>query len=893
MKKLLLAFLAVANAANYTFIPNVTYLGKRVVNSTTLPKLDMGDAVDIVPKLVSVSSFMRNKADAVVYSVDTNKYGIETARVFLQLFLTPDKKYWDTAKTIPGFAWDGPGDVGVWSGKCYDVGRVQRAIVAFKSPKTATNIAMYMACYPEPKATLWIAKDGYTIKSIAAPEFVNDNRWNAATDSIWTNDKLQSTCKNPRALEGLRKGAPGDCCMYTTDCAGDNVCDINGRCALCSSKFIGRKTGDYVNGQCCNGDDDCSGKCLDGRCRSTRCTSWPTKWPGGKTGNYGQCCATNEDCIGTCGDEGFCSDVSGCSREHGKEDGKFGDCCRDNKDCTSPGICWGLTYMCQADENYCSGRNLGLKDGKEGDCCKTGADCLSGSCPLGTCTAPRLDCIAGYETRTDKSLTSNFCCTNDSSCIGTCIGGKCGYAIQTGCVNGYMDADDGSSPNGYCCLGSDACMGDCVNGVCGPLGDDDCSGLNCIPGHEGDSNTNLSPKYCCKDGSDCLFGCNNGACIAGSVSSCPKPTRTTTSTPTPTQTSKPKPQKVDPKDICVGACGPPGFPVPIAIGLPGFAIGFAGIFVPLLGHDDDDKTTTTTTTKSTTTTTTTTKSTTTTTTSSTSSTTNTTSTTPGATGTTTGPTDTTTTITATSATAGPTNSATTAVSTNGTTIVSTSGVSTTFTTPTNGTTVIMPTNGTATTTVTSGDGSTTPVTSTTSSVATVPVTSMTNSATTVPVTSATTNSVTSTTSKPVTSTTTSSVTSTTTSTTTTAVPTGKTCKSGYFKKNQKNGPDGSCCAASGDCIGDCVYIPGDSYMCKSGSVTTVTTIPSTTTDVTTISTIPKPTPTCTTGHCGLGLGKGPTGACCADQWDCDQVCNGDGKCSNIGDGTWTKKLPCP
>jgi hypothetical protein len=66
-----------------------------------------------------------------------------------------------------------------------------------------------------------------------------------------------------------------------------------------------------------------------------------------------------------------------------------------------------------------------------------------------------------------------------------------------------------------------------------------------------------------------------------------------------------------------------------------------------------------------------------------------------------------------------------------------------------------------------------------------------------------------------------------------------------------------------------------------------------TTVVTTVSSIPKPTPTCIMGHCGLGLGNGPTGACCADHWDCNQVCNGDGKCSDSDDGTWTKKLACP
>jgi hypothetical protein len=37
----------------------------------------------------------------------------------------------------------------------------------------------------------------------------------------------------------------------------------------------------------------------------------------------------------------------------------------------------------------------------------------------------------------------------------------------------------------------------------------------------------------------------------------------------------------------------------------------------------------------------------------------------------------------------------------------------------------------------------------------------------------------------------------------TAIPIGKTCKSGYFGKNQKNVPDGSC-------VGDCIYVPGDS-----------------------------------------------------------------------------------
>ena len=894
MKRLfLLILLTVVSAANYTFVPNATYLGKPVVNST-LPELDMGDVIDIAPKLVSMSSFMNNNADA-VYSVDTNKYGIQTARVFLQLFLTPDKKAWDTAKTISGFAWDGPGDVGIWKGKCYDVGRVQRALIAFETPETATNIAMYMACYPESKATLWIAKDGYTIKSIAAPEFVNDGKWAEATDSIWTNNKLQSTCKNPRALEGLNKGAPGDCCMYTTDCAGDNVCDFNGRCALCSTAIKGRRTGDYINGQCCNVDEDCSGRCLDGRCAG-RCNEWPLAGLGVKAGVYGQCCGKDVDCVGTCDKDGFCSDVSGCNRSHGKKDGKFGDCCSTKEDCTSPGVCKHPTYVCQADDSYCAGRKLGLKDGKEGDCCKTGVDCLSGSCPLGLCTAPLLNCITGYETRTDKSLDSRYCCANDNSCIGACVDGICGYKSHDGCVTGSEEYNDGNSGDGDCCMPQfGSCGGDCVNGICVVTSSNgECK--RCILGHEGDGNTNLSPKYCCKDGSDCLFGCTNGACVAGSVSSCPKPTKTT-STSTPTQTSKPKPTSVKPIDICVGVCGPG----PVVVALPGLAIGFVGAFIPLLGHDDDDTTTTTTTTKSTTTTT---KSTTTTTKSTTTSSASTTSSTTG----------TTNTITS-SVTTGPTNSATTTTPTNNTTMPT--GNTSTITTPTNGITTVS-TNGTVTsvTTITNGNGSTTnsvtiPVTSTTSS--TIPVTSISiipvtsNSTITTPVTSTTsstipvititssaTTTVTSTTSSttPVTtitsSTTTTPVTSTTSSTTT-AVPTGKTCKSGYFKKNLKNAPDGSCCATSGDCVGDCVYVPGDSYMCKNGSMTTTITASSTTTDTTTT---PKPTPTCIMGHCGLGIGKGPTGACCADQWDCDDTCNANGKCG-LSDGTWTTKLPCP
>lgn len=93
-----------------------------------------------------------------------------------------------------------------------------------------------------------------------------------------------------------------------------------------------------------------------------------------------------------------------------------------------------------------------------------------------------------------------------------------------------------------------------------------------------------------------------------------------------------------------------------------------------------------------------------------------------------------------------------------------------------------------------------------------------------------------------TSTTTISTTTTTVPvTTTTTVPTGKTCTKGYYNKKLKNGPDGSCCADTKDCIGSCIFVPGDSYMCKNSGVTTTTT--AITTVVPTSSSTPKPTPT--------------------------------------------------
>ncbi|KAF9431670.1 hypothetical protein BGZ76_011847 [Entomortierella beljakovae] len=129
--------------------------------------------------------------------------------------------------------------------------------------------------------------------------------------------------------------------------------------------------------------------------------------------------------------------------------------------------------------------------------------------------------------------------------------------------------------------------------------------------------------------------------------------------------------------------------------------------------------------------------------------------------------------------------------------------------------------------------------------------------------------------------------------TSTTTATGKTCKSGYYNKGLKNAPDTYCCANSNDCIGSCEYVPGDSYMCTGGTVTSTTTNGVTSTTTTrTSTTTSTPTPTCIVGYCGLGNGRGPTGACCSTEADCMDTCNANGKCG-VSDETWTINLVCP
>ena len=777
-----------------------------------------------------------------------------------------------------------------------------------------------------------------------------------ADDCCRDSEDCYQSCKNgvctPRyscdRKLGKEDGVLGDCCQTGNDCAIS--CDTAaGKCRNSSLKCPSMNGN---AGSCCRLSSDCkSGKCPLGVCVGGTATTVtigpiPTNngcipgWCGkglGK-GPTGACCSVEGDCDDTCNGDGKC----------GTSDGTWKGplaCPNPTKTTTTMAFTTKTTISIPTTTTggkTCKGGyyNKNLKNGPDGSCCATINDCLgactfvpgdSYMCTGGSVTTttniipttttftvptptPVLDCISGHENDTAKFLDSRYCCTNDDSCLGICVGGICGYASHDGCTTGYEEYDDFSSPSGYCCVDIiSSCVGNCVNGICADIVGT-CQFLQpkptCTPGFNGTSNYNLPLGFCCNDTNDCLGTCNNGTCSDVDMGgTCYVPTTTTTTTTgTATQTGKPERTTMWATELPVAG----GCPTCLNIVVGGISVItitvsiFAIIFGWLFHHSKDEETTSGTISF----------------------------TFPVFTTTNVVPittffpsitfTDVPTSSTAYTIITGPTNTSTvtttvnpTSVSTNGTTISPTSGVAT----PTNGTTVVIPTDGTMispTTTigitngtaimpptsgvVTSTNGTTTDGMTTSTNVMTTMSTDettitsvVTTSSSTIPVT--TTKPIT-TTSSIVVPVTTSSMTTTTSSvvTTTTSVPTGKTCKSGYYNKKLKNGPDGSCCSTSGDCIGDCVHVPGDSYMCKNSGVTTTSvTIVPTTTGVTTVpstSSVPKPTPTCIMGHCGKGLGKGPTGACCTDHWDCDDTCNGDGKCG-LSDGTWKKKLACP
>ena len=733
----------------------------------------------------------------------------------------------------------------------------------------------------------------------------NDCRWSCRYGSCGTSDQPGRSCTPGYEDDEEHNGPEGACCSGRSDCIS-YVCD-NGACTKPSTSNCHRELGegDGYGGDCCGDEEDCREECKGGFCTGPTKPKPPpvvkpgtgsctTGWCGkglGK-GPTGACCSVEGDCDDTCNGDGKCGEDDGTWR------GPL-DCNRGTKPTTTT-----TTKAPTPTPKYCKSGyySKGLRNAPQGYCCKSPADC-QGNCVGGMCdkpnptptptptTVPGKTCKGGFYRSKLKGGPDGYCCETNADCVGNCVfvpgdSYMCanGTTVPTPtCIPGMENISDGESEQGYCCVTSTDCMGDCINGVCGAPAvypSPQPSSPRCTFGGWGYSNGNLPIGYCCYKDDDCMYGnCLGGICNDGSGSSCSSPkTTTTTTTATRTQPSKPTPTSVDFTKIrfppvCVGCV----FPIPV---FGDFILKFGGFFGGLLGgHDDDDDSKdddnedtkdpenipslqpppiiftfvplVNTTTKSN---------------------------------------SVTSTVFSSTSTSG--NTITSSLTTSGTTtVLPTTSVTSIIEHTTNSTVTPTATNGGSATTFTTSSSVVVPVTTTTNSSVVVPVTTTTNSSVVVPVTTTTSSSVvvpvTTTTSSSVvvpvttTSTSTKSVTSST-SVATTTVPIGKTCKSGYFKKNLKSGPDGSCCSTSGDCVGDCVFVPGDSYMCKNGSMTTSSSVVTT----------PGPTPTCITGHCGKGLGEGPTGACCSTEADCKDTCNANGKCG-VSDETWTKKLPCP
>lgn len=847
----LLASLIFAYAANDTLYEDLgTYMGKPFVGAENLQVLGSENPPD--PEPIPRSFLDDEHMHLVSRDLNVGKYGLKSVNLWMMMVLTPDGKAWDLGKTTAWFEYhDGNKWSGVlWGAKC--VWYTRKLAIYGSYDK---GLFFYHSCAPtEPNAPLWMVKDGYTIRNNKRPT-IGNVEGRDGTRITWTENELSSKCGDPYCYTRKNKGPNGACCSVQEDCI--NGCRGDGVCAVCDSKFFAWGEENIPYGGCCGKDSDCAGKCINQRCTDPKCTRTPNL----HDGYLGQCCSTDVDCQGKCSKQ-TCTDASKCTRPKGLQDGNFGDCCSANADCTTASTCDMAIYKCLVSPTYCTGRKLGLGDGKDGDCCKKGTDCISNSCPGGKCIGPIASdgpCLSGMQGTNLAKALDGYCCSAPGDCVNLCFNGICIPKRSGSCTGGSEFSTGGESPAGYCCLNAaDSCEGDCINGICGQPKELICS--TCIRGHEGDNNKNLFPAFCCSSTSDCLGGCSDGQCGAIPAESCPRPTKTTSTKPT--QTGKPDSKNIDIKDIVVGTCTVgcgPGALVPIAIG--SWIISVGGGLAGLIGGIvDDDKTTTTTTQR--------------------------------------------------------------ATRTFSMTINTSTDAGTTTSSSTKITNLPIPEGTTSGATVTSGTTSMpvsaviTPVATSTSSVSISSVsststTSMSVTATSVLSSTSSTNVLSTRTSTLSTETSTLSTTSTnvlsstftlstaTKSTSITGLPTatviGKTCKKGYYGKALKNGPDGYCCSATIDCIGACVYVPGDSYMCKDGITSTgVSTGISTGTSgtSTSISVIGTPTGTsCIQGYCGKGTGKGPTGACCSDQWDCDDTCNANGKCG-LSDETWTKKLPC-
>lgn len=859
----LLASLVFAHAANDTWYEQDlgTYMGKPFVGMENLPVVDSDNPPD--PKPIPRSFLDDEHMHLVSRDLNVGKYGLKSAYLWLMMVLTPDRKSWDLSKTTAWFGYHGeePPEW-LWSSKCV---WYNGKLVIYGSYDKGTFL--YHSCAPtEPNAVIWMTKDGYAIRSNKPPT-IGNVEGREGTKIAWTDKDLFSKCGDPYCYSGKKQGPNGACCSTQEDCI--NGCRGDGICAVCDSKFYAWGEQNIPYGGCCGKDTDCIGKCVNQRCTDPNCTRTPNL----RDGYLGQCCSTDVDCQDKCSKQ-TCTDASKCTRPKGLLDGNFGDCCSANADCTIASTCDMATYKCLASPTYCTGRKLGLRDGKDGDCCKKDTDCISGSCPGGKCIGPIASdgpCFSGMQgTNLGKAL-DGYCCSTPGDCVNSCFNGICIPKRSGSCTSGSEFSTGGESPSGYCCLdAANSCEGDCINGICGQPKELMCS--TCIRGHEGDGNKNLFPAFCCSGTSDCLGSCSDGQCGTIPAGTCSRPTKTTSTKPT--QTGKPDSKNIDIKDIVVGVCTVgcgPGALVPIAIG--SWIISIGGGLVGLIGGIvDDDKTTTTTTQSKTRT-------------SSTSTNTLTSSATSSITKITIPP-------VLGSTTSGVASASIISMSVSAISISATESIMTKspIIVPTSISSVSIPSSmsSISVTNTRTSISSSTSVTSISYSTSVTSISSSTSATDTSISTSSTGISV--------------SVTKSSTGTLPTATVIGKTCKKGYFGKALKNAPDGYCCSATADCIGTCVYVPGDSYMCKDDTpigTPTGTFVPYTSTGIpsasigtpTGTSVDTQPTPTCLPGWCGKGTGKGPTGACCSDQWDCDDTCNANGKCG-LSDETWTKKLLC-
>jgi hypothetical protein len=339
------------------------------------------------------------------------------------------------------------------------------------------------------------------------------------------------------------------------ECAGDEVCDGAGGCAL-------------ANGSACGSGAECiSTWCVDNVCCDGSCGGLCEAC--NVPGNEGTCeyVPVGTDPDSECTGAQVCDGFGGCALPNGSACGSGAECistwCVDNVccdgSCTGPceacnlsgseGSCRLIPYGSDPDDEcpgalVCDG--TGSCSGQNGDPCSLGTECLSGWCVdnlccdascAGLCEACNLSGSEGSCSLVPAGLDPDSECAGDLVCDGS---GGCSLAngsacssgaecISTWCVDnvccdascgGLCEACDLPGNEGTCdyvpaftdpdseCAGDLVCdgTGSCSGGDGAPCGSPgECASGNCVDG------------YCCD--SACVSTCE--ACnLSGSVGTC-------------------------------------------------------------------------------------------------------------------------------------------------------------------------------------------------------------------------------------------------------------------------------------------------------------------------------------------------------------------------------------